>query len=185
MDRDGGAVVPVRGPYAGGLGGVALMRLPARPTIYEINTAVWLTRLGAITLDRVPADAWDALAALEVDAVWLMGVWERSPAGLAIAQDDPGLAAGNRAALPDLRPEDVIGSPYCVRDYTVDARFGGAEALAQARARLAERGLGLILDYVPNHVAPDHPWVTERPGCFVAGSEDDLARDPAAYLRTP
>jgi len=156
-----------------------------RLSIYEINTAVWLTRLGGVDLARVPPSAWDALAALPVDAVWLMGVWERSPAGLAIAQADPGLAAGNRAALPDLRPEDVIGSPYCVRDYVVDARFGGPEALAAARAQLAARGLGLILDYVPNHVAPDHPWTTERPGCFVRGTEEDLARDPGAFLRTP
>src|SRR6478609_10946840 len=122
------------------------MRLPARPTIYEINTAVWL---GGRTLDAVPASEWDALAALPVDAVWLMGVWERSPAGLEIALANPslGLSPG----------EDVIGSPYCVRDYVVDGRFGGPDALAAARAELAARGLKLILDYVPNHVAPDHP----------------------------
>ncbi len=99
------------------------MRLPPRPTVYEINTAVWLARLGrsrghSLTLAEVGAQEWDALAALPVDAVWLMGVWERSPAGLAIALTNPDVEAGNRAALPDLRPEDVIGSPYCVRDYT-------------------------------------------------------------------
>ena len=45
--------------------------------------------------------------------------------------------AGMRAALPDLRDEDVIGSPYCVRDYVVDPRFG---SLAAAREALAARG---------------------------------------------
>ncbi len=64
------------------------MRLPPRPTIYEINTAVWLTRLGGVRLDEVPDAHWDAIAGLPVDAVWLMGVWERSPVGLAIARDD-------------------------------------------------------------------------------------------------
>jgi hypothetical protein len=118
------------------------MRLPPRPTVYEINTAVWLERLGR-TLGAVPAQEWDRLAALPVDAVWLMGVWRRSPAGLAIAEADPGLDAGNRAALPDLRPGDVIGSPYCVRNYVADDRFGGPAALAHARAELARRGLGL------------------------------------------
>jgi hypothetical protein len=129
--------------------------------IYEINTAVWLA---GRRLDEVE---WPEL---DVDAVWLMGVWERSPAGREIAlQTYPSLEAG-----------DVIGSPYCVRDYVVDARFGGPEALAAARAALAERGLKLILDYVPNHVAPDHPWVTERPGCFVYEPDGKvaLARDP-------
>jgi Alpha amylase, catalytic domain len=154
-------------------------------TIYELNTAVWLQRLGGVSLAAVPAREWDALAALPVDAVWLMGVWRRSPAGLEIALADPGLMAGFRSALPDLAEGDVIGSPYCVREYVVDERFGGRAGLAQARAQLAARGLRLILDYVPNHVAPDHPWLAERPGCFVRGTEDDLARDPAGFLRTP
>jgi hypothetical protein len=165
------------------------VRLPARPTVYEINTAVWLERLGRergrpLTLAEVPAEQWDAVAALRVDAVWLMGVWERSPAGLAIALANPELAAGNRAALPDLQPADVIGSPYCVHDYVVDARFGGEAALAAARDELAARGLGLILDYVPNHVAPDHPWLERHPECFLAGSDEELARQPHAFLRT-
>jgi Alpha amylase, catalytic domain len=165
------------------------MRLPPRPTVYEINTAVWLRRLAGdrgrpLTLDEVPGAAWDALAGLPVDAVWLMGVWERSPAGLEIARTNAELDAGNRAALPDLRDADVIGSPYCVRDYAVDARFGGPGALATARAALADRGLALILDYVPNHVAPDHPWTATRPDVFVRGGEDDLRDHPAAFLRT-
>ena len=141
--------------------------------IYELNTAVFL---GGRRLEDI--EDWGFVG--DVDAVWLMGVWERSPAGLAIARQDPGLVAGMRAALPDLRDEDVIGSPYCVRDYVVDPRFGSLET---ARERLAARGLKLILDYVPNHVAPDHPWLTDRPECFIAGSEEDLARDPASWLR--
>ena len=165
------------------------VRLPPRPTVYEINTAVWLQRLGRergrpLELGEVPDAEWDALAALPVDAVWLMGVWRRSPAGLEIALADPGLQAANRAALADLRAEDVIGSPYCVRDYVVDERFGGPDALAAARAQLADRGLGLILDYVPNHVAPDHPWATERPDCLLTGSEEELEQHPDAFLRT-
>ncbi|HMD58069.1 MAG TPA: alpha-amylase family glycosyl hydrolase [Solirubrobacteraceae bacterium] len=165
------------------------MRLPARPTVYEINTAVWLQRLGRVQgrplqLSEVPGGEWDALADLPVDAVWLMGVWQRSPVGLAIALADPQLDAANRAALPDLREEDVIGSPYCVRNYVVDERFGGPEALAAAREQLAQRGLALILDYVPNHVAPDHPWVTARPECLLGGSDEELALHPEAFIRT-
>ena len=142
------------------------MRLPVRPSVYEINTAVWLQRLGRgrgrpLELGEVPGSEWDVLARLPVDAVWLMGVWQRSPAGRAAALAEPPLVAGYRVALPDLRDEDVIGSPYCVRDYVVDERFGGPRGLAAAREQLADRGLALILDYVPNHVAADHRWVTE------------------------
>ena len=164
------------------------MRVRASPTIYEINAAPWLQRLGRefgrpIGLGDVPGSEWDALAELPVDAVWLMGVWQRSPIGRAAALAMPELLAAYRAALPDVREDDVLGSPYCVRDYVVDERFGGPRGLAAAREQLAQRGLGLILDYVPNHVAADHPWAADRPQCFVAGTEEDLARDPEAFMR--
>ena len=76
----------------------------------------------------------------------------------------------------------MIGSPYCVRRYVVDAAFGGPDGLAAARAALATRGARLVLDYVPNHVAPDHPWVTSRPELFVRGDEDDIRADPAGWI---
>ncbi|OPY87414.1 MAG: maltodextrin glucosidase [Syntrophus sp. PtaU1.Bin208] len=137
---------------------------PRYPIIYEINTWVWLQELGKNqkapeTLNTVPEREWDAIAALGVDAVWFMGVWERSPAGIAIANENKGLLEDFHRALSDFNPEDNVGSPYCVRRYTVDGHLGGPEGLAVARRELARRGIKLILDFVPNHVAPDHPWV--------------------------
>src|ERR1019366_1022255 len=60
---------------------------------------------------------------------------------------------------------------------------GGPGGVARAREQLADRGLALILDYVPNHVAPDHPWVTDRPWCFLRGSEEELMLHPEAFIR--
>ena len=40
-----------------------------------------------------------------------------------------------------------------------------------------------MLDFVPNHMAPDHPWIDEHPDYFVPGSESDLARAPKNYCR--
>jgi hypothetical protein len=162
--------------------------LPERPLIYEINTWPWLEELTrregrAVTLGTVPAAEWDALAALPVDAVWLMGVWERSPAGLAVAVADADKMASFREALPDLSPDDIVGSPYCVRRYEVDARLGGRAGLAAARAELARRGIGLVLDFVPNHVAPDHPWTREHPGYFIHGTAAELAEAPDDYYQ--
>ncbi len=161
---------------------------PEQPVIYEVNTAVWLGSLSRsagrrLTLADVAAADWDAVTPAGVDAVWLMGVWERSPAGLALAKANADLQASFRAALPDLRDEDIIGSPYCVRRYVVDAAFGGPEALAAARGELAARGARLLLDYVPNHVAPDHPWVTSEPQLFIQGDDHDLQADPAGWVR--
>src|SRR5207248_5231286 len=139
---------------------------PKNPSLYEINTWVWLTELelktGArIDLSSVPASEWDAIAKFGFDAVWLMGVWERSPAGIAIANQNKNLVEDFRRALPDFRTQDNVGSPYCVRRYVVDRRLGGPEGLAIAWRELANRGIRLLLDFVPNHVAPDHPWVTD------------------------
>ena len=161
---------------------------PQQPVIYEVNTAVWLSSLSRsagrrLTLADVAAADWDAVTPAGVDAVWLMGVWERSPAGLALAKADAALQASFREALPDLRDEDIIGSPYCVRRYVVDAAFGGPEALAAARGELAARGARLLLDYVPNHVAPDHPWVTSEPQLFIQGGDHDLQADPAGWAQ--
>jgi len=159
---------------------------PKRPVIYEINTWVWLHELGRrlgrpVTLGSVPTGTWDALGALHADAIWLMGVWERSPVGLDIARAHADLQMEFRRALPDFIPEDVVGSPYCVRRYVVDPSLGGPEGLATARKELAGRGLSLLLDFVPNHVAPDHPWVSAHPDYFIRGTAEDLSRAPGHF----
>jgi len=165
-----------------------LPKWPRYPSIFEINTWVWLSDLREkygefVELGSVPAPEWDAIAQLGFDAVWLMGVWERSPAGTAIANRNQGLLDDFRRALPDFHPLDNVGSPYCIRRYVVDQLLGGPGGLAMAREALARRGLRLILDFVPNHVAPDHPWVAEHPEYFVRGSAEDVASDPASFLK--
>ena len=161
--------------------------LPARPAIYEINTRLWLHELSRlygqpITLANVPTDVWDYLAGFRFDAVWLMGVWERSSAGLAFAQQNENLRQAFAAALPDAGPEDIVGSPYCVRQYEADPAIGGRAGLAAARAELARRGIGLILDFVPNHVAPDHPWIADHPEYFIRGTAADLEAAPGEFF---
>jgi len=156
------------------------------PIIYEINTWVWLAELSRkagrpLTLASVPDTQWDRIASLGFDAVWLMGVWQRSPAGIGISMANESLCADFKKALPDFREHDNVGSPYCVRSYTVDAHLGGNEALSKARTQLARRGLQLILDFVPNHVAPDHAWLKTHPEYFIQASRDDLENDPRAF----
>jgi glycosidase len=163
---------------------------PNRPIIYEIHTWVWLAGLSRstgrrITLANVPSQVWDAIAGWGVDAVWLMGVWERSPAGARIARETPALQAEYRRALPDFVAADVVGSPYAVHRYVVDEHLGGAKGLAAARKALADRGIRLILDFVPNHVATDHPWVSEHPEYFIHGDAGDLARAPQEFFAAP
>ena len=157
------------------------------PVLYEISTWVWLTDLSRkygkkLDLSSVPSAEWDAIAACGFDAVWLMGVWERSPAGIAIGNQNPGLLSDFRLALPDYLTDDNVGSPYCIRRYIVDQHLGGPDGLAAARKELSKRGMNLVLDFVPNHVAPDHPWVTDHPEYFIRGISDDAQNDPVSFI---
>ncbi len=161
---------------------------PQSPIIYEVNTWIWLDEMSRrydrpVSLRDVPAGEWDALSDAGFDALWLMGVWERSPAGARIAREFLSLGNECREALPDFSPEDVIGSPYCVHRYIVDERLGGPEGLAVAREMLAKRGMKLILDFVPNHTAIDHPWILEHPEYYIRGTGKDLKESPEAFFR--
>ena len=74
-----------------------------------------------------------------------------------------------RQALPDITGADVLGSPYAVYDWQVAPQPGGRAALAELRQRLRARGIGLLLDYVPNHVARDHAWLQTKPRLVHSG----------------
>jgi glycosidase len=163
------------------------LKLRPNPHLYEINTWVWLDDLsrGAgkpLTLGTVPDAEWDRLAACGIDLVYLMGVWDRSLAGRAISRTSPELFPVYDQALPGWTMRDVVGSPYSVRNYVPDAHLGGWRDLDTARAKLRQRGMGLILDFVGNHTGHDHPWIAQHPEFFVQGTMQQFRRDPQAFL---
>jgi hypothetical protein len=158
------------------------------PHLYEINTWVWLNELSrkmnrSIRLGDVPDREWDALQARGFDAIWLMGIWERSLLGRQIARQHPDLQKEYAKALPGWQDSDIVGSPYAVRAYRPDPELASWEELGAVLVKLHDRGLKLILDFVPNHTALDHEWVTTHPEYYIQGTVDDAANSPSAFHR--
>ncbi len=160
---------------------------PRYPSLIQINTRAWITELSrapgrAATLDDIPDAELDRLAALGFDWVWFLSVWQTGLAGQRVSRTNAGWRKEFEETLPDLREEDVAGSGFAITGYTVHPLLGGDAALARLRQRLRERGLRLMLDFVPNHTGLDHPWVEDHPEYYIGGTELDLARAPQNYI---
>ena len=156
------------------------------PSLYQINTRVWLTELSGVlgrpaTLDDIPDAELDRLAQMGFDWVWLLSVWQTGAASREVSRSNPEWRHEFQETLPDLREADIPGSGFAITGYTVHPDLGGDAALARLRERLRRRNLRLMLDFVPNHMGLDHPWLEDHPEYFVSGTELDLARAPKNY----
>ena len=162
--------------------------LPKYPSLYQINTRVWLTELAQnvgrkATLDDIQDSELDRLAEMGFDWIWLLSVWKTGELGRKVSRENPDWRRDFEKTLPDLHEEDIAGSGFAIAAYTVHPELGGDTALQRLRTRLEQRGLKLMLDFVPNHMGPDHPWVEEHPEYFVTGTESDLENNPDNYTR--
>ncbi len=124
------------------------------------NAYVWLDQLSKeynqhITmLHQVPDVELDKLSGWGFTGLWLIGIWERSPASERIKQ-----MCGN---------PDAVASAYSLYDYTIAERLGGEEALNNLRNRAWKRGIRLAADMVPNHVGIYSKWLIEHPDWFIS-----------------
>jgi glycosidase len=132
----------------------------ARAVLVAKSTYVWLGQLSraygrAITrLDQIPDEELETLAQRGFDALWLIGLWERSRASQRIKR-----LCGN--------PE-AVASAYSLDDYAIAADLGGAVAYENLRDRARAHGIRLASDMVPNHMGIDSRWVTEHPDRFLS-----------------
>jgi glycosidase len=162
------------------------MATPRYPSLYQINTRVWLTELSRMlsrpaTLDDIPESELAHLATIGFDWVWFLSVWRTGPAGQRVSRSNPEWRKEFEETLSDLSDDDIAGSGFAISGYTAHPSLGGDAALARLRERLRGHGLRLMLDFVPNHTALDHPWVEDHPEYYVDGTELDLARAPQNY----
>ncbi|MHB8707819.1 MAG: glycogen synthase GlgA [Desulfuromonadales bacterium] len=157
----------------------------ANAVLVAKSVAVWLDQLGRRyateirTLDQIPDAELDRLAGWGLNALWLIGIWERSSASRRIKQ-----LRGN--------PE-AEASAYALHAYRVAPELGGEAALANLEERCMRRGIRLACDVVPNHTGIDSEWVMHHPDWFIQSHEPpypgyrfsgpDLSENPAVSLR--
>jgi glycosidase len=156
------------------------------PVLYQVNTRPWTLRYATpgreTSLDDIPDSVLDDLAAKGVDWLYLLGVWQTGENGHQAALRQHHVYGEYRLALPDVSDEDICGSCFAITGYTVSSRLGGDVAMERFYRRVQARGMRLMLDFIPNHTAIDHPWAYQHPEYYIAGSEADFHREPANYV---
>jgi hypothetical protein len=124
------------------------------------STYVWLAQLSRQygrpieRLDQIPDEELETLARRGMNALWLIGVWERSRASQMIKR-----MRGQ---------QDAVASAYSLFDYRISDDLGGDYAYRNLRERAARYGIRLASDMVPNHMGIDSPWVVEHPEWFLS-----------------
>lgn len=163
---------------------------PRYPSLYQINTRVWLQSLSSffgrrITLDEIPDSELDRISDFGFEWIWLLGVWQTGEVGRQIALELPELRRAYIQVLPDYQEEDICSSPFAITGYKVNPDLGGEIALTRLCDRIRERGLRLMLDFIPNHTARDHPWVEQHPEFYIQGTDQHIEQHPGDYGLTP
>ncbi len=127
------------------------------------NVYVWLHQLSVKyqweikRLDQVPDEELDQLASWNFNALWLIGIWERSTASQKIKH-----LTGNISA---------VSSAYSLYDYVIAKELGGEMAFQNLKDRAWARGIRMASDMVPNHMGVYSKWVVEKPEYFLQRNE--------------
>jgi len=123
------------------------------------HTYVWLYQLSKryrrhiSRLDQIPEEELKTLSETGFNALWLIGIWERSKASAKIKK-----ICGN--------PE-AIASAYSIYDYEIAHRLGGEEAFSNLKQKALAQNIRIAVDMVPNHTAIDSRWIKEHPDWFI------------------
>ncbi|MFA3782176.1 alpha-amylase family glycosyl hydrolase [Melioribacteraceae bacterium 4301-Me] len=171
------------------------------PTIYEINTRVWIRKFDNINSNRksndsaskvklqetnfknIPFSYWEHLKKLGIDYVWLMGVWKTCPSTIEKYCFEEDLKNSYTRALKDWKKEDIAGSPFAIDKYEINPLLGSKEDLLELKKALNKAGLKLILDFVANHFSVDSYLTIEKPWLFLKATENNFQNDPHTFFK--
>jgi len=117
------------------------------------NIFVWLSQLSEKysrpirELSEIPDEELDILASRNFNALWLIGLWQRSD--------------GSQKIKKRMGNPEAAASAYSLNEYDIAENLGGWSALENLKHRARMRGIRLSSDMVPNHVGIDSEWVKE------------------------
>lgn len=155
------------------------------PRILEINTRVWLTKKNYSSFADIPEWQLNEWKDLGIDFIWLMGVWKTNKEIIAQYCFEPELVTSYTNALKDWRTDDIIGSPYSIDCYEVNPDLGSEKELLILKEKLNKRGIGLILDFVSNHLSIGSKLVKENKDIFLPADEYLFRNDPYTFFKSP
>ena len=119
--------------------------------VSDENRVIYQMNVGAFTAEgtfQAAMQQLDCLDTLGVDIVWLMPIYPRGA---------------------------TMNSPYAVMDYkAVNPKYGTIDDLKTFVARAHELGIKVWLDWVPNHVAQENPWVETHPDYFTRDEKGNM-----------
>ncbi len=162
------------------------MNMSFNPSLYQINTRVWIHQFDTIykaaTLADVPLEYWQNLASDGIDFVWLMGVWKpcQTTAKYGATADNLNYYS---TILPDFDPNDVVPSPFAIDDYIINPTLGTLADLLDLKRVLNQLNIKLILDFIGNHFSRDSKLLEIEPQLFLQGSIQDLHQDPGSFFQ--
>ena len=131
----------------------------ARSALYEVFVQDF-SRSGDL---RGVIQGLDRIQTVGADVVWLMPI---HPIGV-------------------LGRKGTLGSPYAAQDFrAINPAYGTTDDFRALVRAVHTRGMKLILDWVPDHTAMDHPWVREHPDYYFRNERGEPLppRDPEGNL---
>jgi hypothetical protein len=149
--------------------------------IFELNTRIFCLKHHC-TLEEFPDWFFQSPEVLAADLVWFMGVWKSSPKSMEICKTHTGLRHEFQKCLPDLRENDILGSPYAIWEYSPNPIVAkGFEGLRKVKQQLNQMGKKLILDFVPNHMSVDTIYLEKHPEYFLQKKEGETVCQNSFY----
>lgn len=152
--------------------------------LYEINAHLLVRRFGENKkLKDIPDQYIESLAQKGINIIWIMGVWQNCSDLIDQCCFSADLISSYSRALPNWDKEDIIGSPYAIKDYIVHKDLGSLDELLLFKEKINKNGMKLFLDFIPNHFGASTPLLDSNPEAFLSVDDIFFEKDTHTFFK--